>query len=241
MVWLRSLAFNVYFYLNITIWLILLIPAALMPPSVLWRMIGAWSWLNAFMLRHLAGTDVEFRGREHLPVGPAIIASKHQSAWETVCLLHVLDRPAFILKRELTRIPLFGWYVNRVGMIPVDRGKGHSALRDMVHRATEVAASGRQIIIYPEGTRRAPGAEPAYKYGVAQLYRQLDLPCVPVALNSGHFWPRRGFIRRPGRIVVEFLEPIPPGMDRDAFFRTLQERIETASSRLLAEARQAQR
>lgn len=235
MIFLRSLAFNVYFYVNIVLWLILLIPFGFLPPETLWRGIAAWSRLNAFMAKHIAGIEVEFRGLENRPDGPAIIASKHQSAWETVCLLHIFRQPAFILKRELTHIPLFGWYVGRIGMIPVDRGKGHSALRDMVARATAVAATGRQILIYPEGTRRAPGAEPAYKYGVAQLYRQLDLPCVPVALNSGLFWPRRGFIRRPGRIIVEFLAPIPPGMERDAFFQLLQERIETASDRLRQE------
>ncbi|MDR3497216.1 MAG: lysophospholipid acyltransferase family protein [Ancalomicrobiaceae bacterium] len=236
MIWLRSLAFNVYFYVNLVLWLIVLIPFGLLPPARLWRMIAVWSRLNAFMLKHLAGTDVEFRGLENLPTGPAIIASKHQSAWETVCLLHFFDRPAFVLKRELTLIPLFGWYLARLAMIPVDRGKGHSALRDMVNRAEVVVATGRQIIIYPEGTRRPPTAEPAYKYGVTQLYRQLDIPCVPVALNSGSFWPRRGFIRRPGRIVVEFLSPIPPGMEREAFFKALQDGIETASDRLRREA-----
>ncbi|MDR3374229.1 MAG: lysophospholipid acyltransferase family protein [Ancalomicrobiaceae bacterium] len=235
MIWLRSLAFNVFFYVNIVLWLILLIPFGLLPSATLWRLIGVWSWLNAFMLKHLAGIEVEFRGFENLPKGAVIIASKHQSAWETVSLLHVFDRPIFIMKRELTWIPLFGWYLTRLGMIPVDRGKGHSALRDMVKRAEVVAATGRQILIYPEGTRRAPGAEPAYKFGVAQLYRQLGLPCVPVALNSGLFWPRRGFLRRPGRIVVECLAPIPPGLERDAFLKTLQDRVETASDRLRQE------
>ena len=235
MIWLRSLAFNVYFYVNIVLWLIFLIPFGLLPPAALWRLIGVWSWLNAFMLKHLAGIEVEFRGFENLPPGAVIIASKHQSAWETVSLLHVFDRPIFIMKRELTWIPLFGWYLTRLGMIPVDRGKGHSALRDMVKRAEVVAATGRQILIYPEGTRRAPGAEPAYKFGVAQLYRQLGLPCVPVALNSGLFWPRRGFLRRPGRIVVECLDPIPPGLDREEFLKTLQDRVETSSDRLMQE------
>ena len=213
---LRSIAFNLYFYVNITLCLIVASPLLLLPGAVLWRVVASWSRLNLVMLKWLAGIDVELRGLEHLPDTPVIVASKHQSAWETVSLLHLFRRPAFVLKRELMWVPLFGWYA--------------------AHTARQVAADGRQIVIYPEGTRRAPGAQPAYKQGVAYLYRELGLPVVPVALNSGLYWPRRGFLRHPGTIVVEFLPAIEPGLEPQQFFQQLQDKIETATDRLLAEA-----
>ncbi len=233
---LRSIAFNLYFYVNITLWLIVASPLLLLPGAVLWRVVASWSRLNLVMLKWLAGIDVELRGLEHLPDTPVIVASKHQSAWETVSLLHLFRRPAFVLKRELMWVPLFGWYAAHTGMIPVNRGKGLPVLRAMVAAARQVAADGRQIVIYPEGTRRAPGAQPAYKQGVAYLYRELGLPVVPIALNSGLYWPRRGFLRHPGTIVVEFLPAIEPGLEPQQFFQQLQDKIETATDRLLAEA-----
>src|ERR671913_135071 len=129
----------------------------------------------------------------------------------------------------------FGGLAARAGMVPVDRGAGSSALADMNERAREEAARGRHIVIFPEGTRRPPGAEPAYKFGIAHLYGNLDIPCVPIALNSGLYWPRRRFIRRPGTILVEILDPIPPGLPRKEFMDELQTRLEAASARLLAE------
>jgi 1-acyl-sn-glycerol-3-phosphate acyltransferase len=163
------------------------------------------------------------------------VAAKHQSVWETFSLLVLFDDPAFILKRELMWIPLFGWLAAKARQVPVDRRAGSQALVQMNARAREEAERGRQIVIFPEGTRRPPGAPPAYKFGVAHLYSSLGFPCVPVALNSGLYWPRRRMIRRPGTIVVEILPPLPPGMARDAFFRELQERLEEASNRLYGE------
>ena len=236
MIFLRSLAFNLYFYINITVWLIVMLPLVLLPGPVMLQVVLAWSRLNLFMLKWVAGIELDVRGLEHLPKGPAIIASKHQSTWETVCVLQFFQRPAFILKKELMWVPLFGWYAAKTGMIPVDRGKGHAVLKAMVAAAAKVAAEGRQIIIYPEGTRKAPGAPAAFKHGIAALYRDLALPVVPVALNSGLYWPRRSLMLYPGRIVMEFLPPIAPGMDPSIFFQRLQSDIETASDRLIAEA-----
>lgn len=162
-----------------------------------------------------------------------MVAAKHQSAWETFALMTVLDDPVFILKRELTWIPFFGWLLIKARMISIDRKAGRGALVAMGERAAAEVARGRQLIIFPEGTRRSIGAPPDYKYGVSHLYRQLDVPCVPVALNAGLFWPRRSFMRRPGTIVVEFLEPIAAGRDQDEFLRELEVSIETASNRLL--------
>jgi 1-acyl-sn-glycerol-3-phosphate acyltransferase len=232
----RSLLFNVAFYLNTIVMLIAAIPTFLMPRNAILRVAQAWARVSLVLLRVIVGTRVEFRGLHHIPKGGLLVASKHQSFADIHALLPKLSDPTFILKRELTWIPIWGWFTIKAGMIPVDRSRGSSAIADMNRRARDEVARGRQILIYPEGTRRAPGAEPAYRQGVAHLYRSLGVPCLPVALNSGLFWPRRRFVMKPGTIVVEFLEPIPPGLERDAFMATLRERIETASNRLLEEA-----
>jgi 1-acyl-sn-glycerol-3-phosphate acyltransferase len=231
----RSLVFNAVFYAHIVVCMVAILPLLLAPRKVLIRAVQAWARSVLWLLRVIAGTRVEFRGRGNIPHGAVLVAAKHQSLWETFALLTVFDDPAFVLKRELMWLPLWGWLAWRSGMVPVNRGAGSSALADMNERARAETARGRQILIFPEGTRRAPGAEPAYKFGIAHLYANLDVPCLPVALNSGLYWPRRRFIRRPGTILVEFLEPIPPGLPRKEFMDALQARIETASERLLAE------
>ena len=238
MIVLRSVLFSIVFYLNTVVMLIAAIPTFLMPRTAILRVAQAWARVSLFFLRVIVGTKVEYRGLEHLPKGGLLVASKHQSFADIHALLPKLRDPTFILKRELTWIPLFGWFTIKGGMIPVDRSRGASAIADMNRRARDEVVRGRQILIYPEGTRRAPGAEPAYKQGVAHLYRTLGVPCVPVALNSGLYWPRRRMVMQPGTIIVEFLEAIPPGLGRDEFMTTLKDRIEGASNRLLAEAMQ---
>jgi 1-acyl-sn-glycerol-3-phosphate acyltransferase len=232
---LRSLAFNVLYYLNLVVWMIAISPTLLLPRQAFMRAARLWAGSSLFLLRVVAGTRVEFRGCEKIPPGGLIVAAKHQSLWETFALLRIFDDPAFVLKRELMWIPLFGWYAWKSRGVAIDRKGGSSALNAMNLRARETVREGRQILIFPEGTRRAPGAPPAYKYGVAHLYNSIGALCLPVALNSGLYWPRRRFLRRPGTIVVEVLDPIPPGLPRDEFFRTLQTRIEEASNRLLEE------
>ena len=189
-----------------------------------------------WLLKMIVGTKLEVRGREKLPKGACLVASKHQSAWETFALIPLFRDPAYLMKRELFWIPFHGWFSYKFKMIPVDRDKGPAALRRMLAEAKIRAAAGREIIIFPEGTRRAPGAPPDYKTGVFLLYEALQIPCVPVALNSGLFWPRRSFKRYPGTIIVEFLDPIPPGLSKREFLPRLQGAIETASNRLIAEA-----
>jgi 1-acyl-sn-glycerol-3-phosphate acyltransferase len=233
----RSLLFNVAFYINIVLWMLALIPTFFMPRRLFMRAVQLWARSSLWLLRFLAGTRVEFRGLDRIPPGGLLIASKHQSLWETFALLPIFDDPTFILKRELQWIPFFGWYTWKAKCIPVDRKAGSQALVRMTARAREEVRAGRQILIFPEGTRRPAGAPPAYKYGVAHLYQNLGVSCLPVALNSGLYWPRRKFIRRPGTIVVEILEPIPPGLTREDMFNTAQERIEAASERLLHEGR----
>jgi 1-acyl-sn-glycerol-3-phosphate acyltransferase len=196
-----------------------------------------WAKSSLWILRVFAGTSVEWRGLHNVPSGGCIIACKHQSLWETFALLTVFDDPAFILKRELMWIPLFGWYAWKSDQIPVNRGKRAAALVAMTEQARRRIDEGRQVLIFPEGTRRPIDAPPAYKFGVAYLYDSIGAPCLPVALNSGAYWPRRSFVRRPGTIVVEFLPIIPSGMPREMFFEKLQDDIETASRRLSEEAR----
>jgi 1-acyl-sn-glycerol-3-phosphate acyltransferase len=211
----------------------------LLPHPILLAFIRSYALTSLWLLRVVCGTKVEWRGRQNIPQGGCIIACKHQSTWETFALYAVIHDPAYILKRELMWIPLFGWYARRARLIAVDRSAGMAALSRMTALARKELEHGRQLVIFPEGTRRPPGAEPSYKPGVVHLYDRAGVPCVPVALNSGLFWPRRTLRRLPGTILVEALEPIPPGLEGRTFFALLQERIEAASARLLAEGERA--
>lgn len=184
-------------------------------------------------LRTICGITFEVRGRENLPTGGALIAMKHQSMFETMAAWTFLDDPAIILKRELADLPFFGWFARKMRNIIVDREGHATALRKMMREAQERVADGRQVVIFPEGTRGWPGEKIDYKPGAAALYRTMNTPCVPIALNSGLYWPPHGIMRNPGHIIVEVLEPIPPGLSRDAFMAELEKRIETASAALL--------
>ena len=236
---IRSLIFNALFYLNTLVWLLIGVPTFFLPyRGTIW-VAKSWGRVSVVLLR-VAGIKFELRGREKIPPGALIVASKHQSAWETFALLPLFDNPLFILKRELEWIPFFGWLLIKGRMVPVNRGAGSQALVEMTERARIELARSRQLIIFPEGTRRPAGAEPRYKYGVAHLYAAAGVPCLPVALNSGVFWPRRrSLMLKPGTVVVEILDPIMPGLDKDVFFRRLQDAIEPASARLIAEANKA--
>jgi 1-acyl-sn-glycerol-3-phosphate acyltransferase len=231
----RSIVFNVLFYLNLLVHFIAAIPTLALPRRAIIEVTMFWARTNIWLLRVVCGITVEFRGLEKIPAGPLLVASKHQSLWETFALLPLFHDPAFILKRELMWIPFFGWYARKSRMIPVDRGRGAQALAAMTACARAELAHDRQIVIFPEGTRRAPGAEPSYKYGIVHLYAETATPCLPIALNSGLFWPRRSFRRYPGTIRVEVLDPIPPGLDKQTFGETLKQVIETATARLVAE------
>ena len=232
----RSLIFYVVFYVNTALFLTLGSPLLLGPRR--WAMAGLAAHARASMwwMRVICGTRVEVRGRENLPKGAAIIASKHQSAWDTFGLIPLTRDPAMIMKQELLSLPLYGWFSRKFEMIPVRREIGPAALRQMARDAGKRASQGRDIVIFPEGTRRAPGAPPDYKPGIILLYEALGIPCVPVALNSGFFWPRHSIMRRPGTIIVEFLPALPPGLPRAEFMALLQDRIETATARLFLQA-----
>jgi 1-acyl-sn-glycerol-3-phosphate acyltransferase len=236
---LRSLLFAVVFYLNTAMFLVFGSWLLLAPRR--WAMHGLrlHGLASLWWLRIICGTKVEVRGREKLPGAACLVAAKHQSAWDTFGLIPVFRDPAMIMKAELGLIPLYGWFSHKFRHIFVKRDKGPSALKNMIRDARERAAAQREIVIFPEGTRRAPGAPPDYKPGFIALYEGLRLPCVPLALNSGLFWPRRSLMRYPGTIVVEILDPVPPGLPRAEARALIEGRIESACARLLGEARSA--
>lgn len=236
LIFIRSLIFNVAFYILMVAWLIVALPAYAMPRRAILGVAKLWARQNVFLMRAICNIRVEYRGLGNIPQGPLVVACKHQSMFETFALVPLFADPLYILKRELTRIPLFGWYLLKAGMIAVDRKAGARALIRMTREAVSKVASGRQLIVFPEGTRRPVGAAPAYKPGIAQIYADSGAPCIPVALNSGLFWPRRSLRMRPGKVLVEILDTIPAGLQRDEFFKLLQERIEPATARLIAEA-----
>ena len=236
---IRSILFNVAFYVSLVVWLIIALPTFLMPYRAIVGVAKAWGRYNLFLLRAICGLGADFRGIEKIPQGPLLVAAKHQSAWETFALLWLFDDPTFIMKRELQWIPLFGWLALKGRMIPVDRGAGSSGLNAMTERARDELMKGRQIIIFPEGTRRPAGAEPRYKYGIVRLYAGANVPVLPVALNSGLFWRRRSILRPPGTIVAQALDPIQPGLGEEEFMARLQNDIETATARLIEEGQRS--
>lgn len=234
MIWLRSCIFNIVFAVATIVLGIVGLPVLLGPQRWASAYGRFWARVCTTLLRVIVGLRWEVRGAP--PQGAALIAAKHQSAWETLAFTLILDRPAFIMKRSLLWAPPYGPYLAKAGMVAIDRGGGAKTIRSMMAAAADMAASGRPIVIFPEGTRKAPDAAPDYHPGVAALYRGLEAPLVPVALNSGVFWGRNSFAKRPGKIVVEFLEPIGPGLDRRAFMALLEDRVETATRRLVEEA-----
>ncbi len=237
MILFRSTIFAIWFAIVTVVIYIGVLPAMLLPRRVMMHASRLWSRAVFFGLRWICGLRYEVRGQ--VPKGAVLIASKHMSMWDTMGLYLTVWDPAAVLKRELLRIPFYGWYLWKAGVISIDRGGYAAALRKMTAEAKKALAAGRPILIFPEGTRKKPGAPPDYKPGVAGLYGMLNVPCVPVALNSGLLWTGpMGFIKKPGRIVLEFLEPIPAGLKRSAFMATLQDRIETATARLVSEAQQ---
>lgn len=234
---LRSFIFNTLFYANLIAFMCAGAVFYITPRRWSIRALQCWAHVSVWLLCAICGIRLEVRGRETIPTGPLLVTAKHQSLFETFALLPLFDDPAMVLKRELTWIPLFGWFALKFKMIKIDRSAGPRALRGMIREAENARDLSRQIVIFPEGTRRMPGAAPGYKPGAVALYGALDIPCLPVALNSGMFWPRRSHIRGPGTIVIEVLEPIAPGLERAAFSAELESRIETATAKLEAEAR----
>ncbi len=229
---LRSTAFMIWLVGLTVILGIIAAPTVILPKRFVWFFYDLWIAWVSWGFERLIGVTVEIKGREHIPDHPVLVASKHQAMWDTITVFRLFGTPAVILKQELMWVPIYGWYAARLGMISIDRGAHASALRKMVAQARARLDEGRSVVIFPEGSRAPVGGQLDYKPGVAALYRQLDVPCLPVALNSGRCWPRKGYGFKPGTITLEVLEPIPPGLNRKDFMATLEERIETASRRL---------
>ncbi len=236
MILLRSAAFHAAFYLATAVLAILGLPVLAMSRHRVQDFAKFWTGSAVWLLKKICGTKIVWRGLENLPRGACIIASKHQSALETLALTTQGSDFGFILKRQLMAIPVFGWYLKGAGQLGIDRSKRVQALTDLARQAREAVAQGRQIIIFPEGTRKLAGSLPQYKPGVAHIYAETGAVCVPVALNTGLFWPRHSLSIHPGRVMIAFLEPIGPGLDKNSFMQLLESRIETATAELIAEA-----
>lgn len=241
MIALRSVIFNIAFYVNLILFLVLGAGFFITPRKWSIRALQAWARASLWLLRIICNIHADVRGLKNIPKGALLVAGKHQSVWETFAVLPYLDDPCMVLKKELQWIPFFGWFIFKFRMIAVERSAASAALRKLLARGMEEIAAGRQIVIMPEGTRSAPDAPPDYKSGAAALYGTLGSPCLPFALNSGLFWPRRKFLRLPGTIILEFLPPIPAGLSRKVFQERLQTDIETATARLVAEGQVAVR
>lgn len=234
MILLRSIVFVVWFYVTMLFWGLVYMPAvALGHDRFIWHSMHGWGKATIWGLRWIVGVTIAFEGLEHLPKGAALIASKHQTTLDTVLPAQFVPEPVFVVKKELIKMPVFGFYM-KYGMIPVDREAHAKALKDMLRAARGVIAKGRQIVIYPEGTRQELGAPPDYKPGIAALYKDLGLPVTPIALNTGLVWKPNGIIRRPGHVTIKILPAIPAGLPRDRFMAELERVIESESQALLA-------
>ncbi len=234
MILLRSIVFVVWFYVTMAFWGLLYMPAVAMGrDKYIWHAMRGWGRATLWGLKWIVGVTVAFEGLEHLPKGAALIASKHQTTLDTVLPAQFVSAPVFVVKKELISMPVFGFYM-KYGMIPVDREAHAKALKDMLRGARGVIAKGRQIVIYPEGTRQELGAPPDYKPGIAALYKDLGLPVTPIALNTGLVWRPSGIIRRPGHVTIKILPAIPSGLPRDEFMAELERVIESESQALLA-------
>lgn len=194
-----------------------------------------WGDSNLFFLRWVVGIRTVVTGQENIPQEGCIIGAKHQSDWDIFAILPYVDEPAFIAKKELLDIPFFGWCARWINTVPVDRKKGKEAMPLMLEHARGSVAQGHKVIIFPEGTRRAPLDVPAYRSGIVKLYMALNVPVVPVALTSGLYWGRNSPVLWPGTARAKFLEPIPPGLPAEEFQRTLIDRIETETNKMILE------
>lgn len=232
MIRLRSLLFNIALYGSTILMCFLMVWSLVLPRRYMLYVVHLWLHQIEWIERTIGGITYNVVGREYIPAGACIIAAKHQSAWETFKLHLLFGDPSIVLKKELLSIPIWGWYLGRSGMIPIDRAGRAKTLTVMMQAAHKAAAAGRKIVIFPQGTRIAPGEWKPYKSGVAALYQELNLSIVPMALNSGLFWPKNSFIKKPGKITIEFLPPIPPGLPRAAMMERLENALEMATNRL---------
>lgn len=233
---LRAALFNAIFFTLTPLAGLLALPAFFGPRSWVCAVRDAWVRATVCLLRTVVGLDWRIEGLERMPAGRVLVACKHQSAWETIAVHLFCPDPAIVLKKELLKLPVFGWYLRRVGMVPIDRSAGASALKLMVASALERSGEGRPVVIFPQGTRVAPGTSHPYHPGVYAIYKALNVPVVPIALNSGLYWARESFMKYPGTVEVRVLDPIEPGLDRKIFMARLEQAIERETTALEAAA-----
>ena len=237
MTFMRSLLFNIVAFGWSFFLLIAYIPLVIASRATMLSAIRFWTRSIFWLQRRILSLDFEFRGLKNLPEGPFIIAAAHQSAWDTICFYAVLHDPAFVLKKELYSIPMFGPYARKLGMIAIDRLAGASEARRMIRSVSSALDAGRPVVIFPGGTRSAPDEIVELKAGISALYRRCGVPVVPLSLNSGWFWGRRSFVKKPGKILAEFHLPVSPGLDAGTFDELLSSRIHDGNRALLDEAR----
>src|SRR3990167_2149741 len=232
---IRSFFFNILFYGWTFVCLIAFLPFLILPGRYMLYWVRLWVKGLLWISVHILKLRFEVTGLEKLPSSPFILASKHQSAWETFVFHYLFHDPAIVLKQELMWIPFFGWYLRKIDPIPLSRSrrKGAQSLKKLLEHAQYAVEKGRPILIFPEGTRSHPGQVGIYRSGVASLYLNLNVPVVPIALNSGLYWPRRSFLKYPGTITVAFLDPIKPGLSRQKFMEKLQQDIESKTQVLV--------
>ncbi len=245
MMYIRSILFNILFY---AVWTplvcIALMPSLLMPRKITARVAATYQKGEYYLEKYILGLDYELRGVEHRPANnqPYLVASKHYSAYETMRLYQLFDDPTIILKKELLMIPIFGWFLKKLEVIAVDRGNKNEARQSLYEGAKKMRAQGRPIVIFPQGTRvkiDATTREKPYKGGIIKLYNEVNLPILPVAMNSGLYWPRNSFWKKSGKVIIEFLPMIPVGLPPEQVMKTLEEQIETHSARLVEEGRRS--
>ncbi len=233
----RSIIFLLTFYPVVTVLCLIYIPLVILPRKYFAPLAVVWVKIVMWVAQKSSGITYELRGEEYRPITAVIYACKHQSAWETLMFNLIVNDCAYVMKKELLRLPLFGWYLTKMGNISVDRAAGSKALRYMIEQAQAVLSDSRNIVIFPQGTRTETGdMDSPYLPGVAGLYAKANVAVVPVALNSGIFWPKGKFIKYSGVITVEFLKPIPAGLHRKEFITRLKATIEPATKLLEAEA-----
>lgn len=233
--WIRSILFDLWLYLSMAVIGVLMAPAAMVSREGAYFATRLFARQALWALKWICGVEIEVRGTP--PQGRTLIAAKHQSFLDIIIMLAILPRPTFVMKRSLIYAPVLGFYALRLGVAPVDRRSGASAMREMRKRLAALGEEGRQIVIYPQGTRLPPGAVAPYRPGVALLYAGEPAGCTPVATDTGLYWGRNAVLKKPGRAVVSFLAPIPPDLKRAAFMELVEQRIETASTALLEEAK----
>jgi 1-acyl-sn-glycerol-3-phosphate acyltransferase len=234
---IRSIAFNIAFFAWAFISAIMFIPFFVISSRASLNAGKPWADFSLLLARIFCGIKYEVRGRENIQNTPVIYASKHQSAWDTIIFLNLFPNVAYVLKKELLRLPFWGWYLWRMKMIAIDRSAGSSSIKQIIRDGKAALAEGRPIVIFPEGTRKKLGETPDYQSGITALYSSLATTVVPVALNSGVYWGKNAFFKTPGTIIIEFLPPIPPGLTKKEFIERLQNDIETASNNLINEGK----